>query len=55
MVLTPPASPRNTRVPGAPELLLAFSIFFGGDDGTCDEVEALIRGERDEEGDKRGL
>ena len=58
MVLTPPASPRKTRVPGGPELLLGFSTFFGGDVGTWEDelaVEGLISGDREGVGDIRGL
>jgi hypothetical protein len=58
MVLTPPWSPRKTRVPGGPELLLGFSIFFGCDVGRWEEelaVEGLISGDLDGVGDNRGL
>ena len=62
MVLTPPASPRKTRVPGVPggpELLLGFSIFLVGDGqwlwwGPA-WLEGLTREEREVPGDIRGL
>ena len=58
MVRTPPASPRNTLVPGGPGLLfeVGFSIFiFGGERGIGDWVVELISGGLEEPGDTRGL
>ena len=64
MVLTPPASPSTTRVPGVlrgPELLLGFSIFLVGEwlwlrwAGAWLEGAGLTRGEREVPGDIRGL
>lgn len=58
MVLTPPASPKKTLVPGTPELLLGFSDLLGGECGLTFEggcVEGLIKGEREDPGDTKGL
>ena len=56
IVRTPPASPRNTRVPGGPELLLGFSIFIlSGEWGIEDWVVELISGGLEEPGEMSGL